>query len=106
MTWKSCSEHKDPIPLEYSMKNMIAKDTLKYGQNDNLADPNDVRILLSQKPNLIYLKTLTFYSHLNWYLLRNHWYNEEYKYTNSSGFYSYQNLFPSRVITLTSFFHK
>lgn len=59
---------KDPIPLHYSTKNTRANGAVRYGLNGNLADPNNVIILLSLKPNLIHLKTPPFYNHLNFVL--------------------------------------
>ncbi|XP_012859671.1 lipase member K-like [Echinops telfairi] len=57
--------YSQPIPPQYSVKNLKVRTAVWHGLKDNLADPVDVNFLLPQIPNLIYVKTLPSYNHID-----------------------------------------
>ncbi|XP_006831499.1 PREDICTED: gastric triacylglycerol lipase-like [Chrysochloris asiatica] len=56
---------EQPIPPQYSMKTLNVRTAVWYGLQDNLADPLDVQFLLPDIPNLIYVKSLPLYNHID-----------------------------------------
>ncbi|XP_004701418.3 gastric triacylglycerol lipase-like [Echinops telfairi] len=62
---ENMKHYNQPIPPQYSVKNLKVRTAVWHGLKDNLADPVDVNFLLPQIPNLIYLKTLPSYNHID-----------------------------------------
>ncbi|XP_037659823.1 gastric triacylglycerol lipase-like [Choloepus didactylus] len=62
---QNMKHYNQPIPPQYSVKNLQVRTAVWFGLKDNLADPEDVKTLLLQIPNLTYLKVLPSYNHLD-----------------------------------------
>ncbi|XP_044516274.1 gastric triacylglycerol lipase-like [Gracilinanus agilis] len=62
---ENLAHYNQPTPPRYNLSSMRVPIALWSGQKDLVTDPEDVAILVSQIPNLIYHKTLPKYTHLD-----------------------------------------
>ncbi|XP_027627315.1 lipase member J-like [Tupaia chinensis] len=62
---QNMKHYNQPIPPQYSVKNMKVRTAIWYGLHDSVTSPQDTESLLTQIPNLIYSKKLRTFNHID-----------------------------------------